>query len=232
MPAVLVALTGADYWTLKDGTRHPTGFWAEELVAPMQVFRDAGLEVTIATPQGRRPVVDQNSLNPELAGGEEQVAALRKELDGMADLLQSPARLEDVTPDDYDAVFVPGGHGPMEDLVVSPELGRLLVALVDAGKVVASVCHGPAGLLSATRADGTWAFAGREVTGFTNEEERQGGLADQAPWLLEDRLREAGGNVRTGPAWHPFTVVDGRLVTGQNPASSTETAQKAVALLQ
>jgi len=232
MPALLIALTSADYWTLKDGTRHPTGYWAEELIAPVRIFRDAGIDVTIATPQGRRPVVDQRSLDPDVVGGAEKAAELRKAVDALADQLDSPVRLEDASPDDYDAVFVPGGHGPMEDLAISPELGRLLVALADAGKVVAAVCHGPAGLLAATRPDGTWAFAGSTVTGFTNDEERQGGLADQAPWLLEDRLREAGGDFRSGPSWQPFSVADGNVVTGQNPASSAETAQKVVERLK
>jgi putative intracellular protease/amidase len=232
MSHVLLVLTGSDHWTLNDGTRHPTGFWAEELLAPLEVFRAAGVDVTIATPGGVRPTVDEGSLRPEMAGGEESAAALRRQLDDLADRLAAPARLEDVTPADYDAVVVPGGHGPMEDLAVSPELGVLLVTMVDAGQVVGSLCHGPAGLLPAVRPDGTWAFAGREVTGFTNEEEAQAGLADKAPWLLEDRMRAAGGVFRSGPAWASHVVVDGNLVTGQNPASSTESAQRIVELLR
>jgi putative intracellular protease/amidase len=231
MPRLLVVLTGADAWTLNDGTRHPTGFWAEELLAPMGVFRDAGVDVTIVTPGGVRATVDEGSLTPEMAGGEEQAAQLRRELDDLSDQLASPARLEDVSPADYDGVFIPGGHGPMEDLAVSEDLGRLLVTMVDDDRVVASVCHGPAALLPAIRSDGTWAFAGRNLSAFTNEEEGQAGLADKAPWLLEDRIREAGGALSGGPAWQPFSVVDGNVVTGQNPASSTEVAQRAVEML-
>lgn len=228
MPNLLLVLTGADEWTLDDGTTHPTGFWAEELIAPMRVFGDAGVDVTIATPGGVRPTVDEASLSAEQAGGEEGVAAVRAELDGLADRLASPVRLEDVSPADYDGVFIPGGHGPMEDLVASDELGSLLVTMLDDDKVVGAVCHGPAALLSAARADGSWAFAGRRLAGFTDEEETQAGLADKAPWLLESRMRAAGGQVETGPAWQPFSVVDDNVVTGQNPASSTEVAEKTV----
>ena len=227
MPDLLLVLTGADHWTLDDGTPHPTGYWAEELVAPMTVFRDAGVDVTIATPGGVTPTVDAASLSPDLVG-EDEAARLRSELDALAELLAAPMVLEQVAPDAYDGVFIPGGHGPMEDLAASPELGHLLVAMLDDGGIIGSVCHGPAALLSATRDDGSWAFAGRELSAFTNEEETQGGLADRASWLLEDRIRDAGGTLRTGPAWQPFSVVDGDLVTGQNPASSTEVAEKVV----
>jgi len=177
MPSLLLVLSAADHWTLADGRRHPTGFWAEELIEPMRVFRDAGVDVTIATPGGVSPTVDEASLSDAAAGGEERAAGFRRELDALADQLASPATLAGLSPDDYDGVFVPGGHGPMEDLASSPELGRLLQTMVDDGKVVGAVCHGPAAMLSATRPDGTWAFAGRRMTGFTNDEEAQGGLA-------------------------------------------------------
>jgi putative intracellular protease/amidase/uncharacterized protein (DUF2267 family) len=232
MPSLLIVLTGADHWTLNDGSSHPTGFWAEELLAPLTVFDEAGVDVTIATPGGVRPTVDEGSLDPAMVGGEEQAAQLRRALDAAAGRLAAPVALEDVSASDYDGVFIPGGHGPMEDLAVSPDMGRLLLALLDDDKVVASVCHGPAALLAATRPDGTWAFADRNLAGFTNEEERAAGLADQAPWLLEDRMREAGGAMSGGPAWEPFSVVDGNVVTGQNPASSTEVAQRAVERLE
>jgi putative intracellular protease/amidase len=228
MPRLLIVLTGADQWTLNDGESHPTGFWAEELLAPMRVFRDAGVDVTIATPGGVRPTVDEASLSAAGAGSEERGAELRGELDELADQLSSPTRLEDASPDEYSGVFVPGGHGPMQDLADSADLGRLLVQMLDDDKVVSAVCHGPAGLLSATRPDGTWAFAGRNLAGFTNDEETQAGLADRAQWLLEDRMRDAGGNLDSGPAWEPFSVVDDNIVTGQNPASSTEVAQRTV----
>ena len=163
MPSLLLVLTGVDHWTLDDGTRQPTGFWAEELTEPMRVFRDAEVDVTIATPGGVRPTVDEASLSAEGAGGEERAAALRGELDALADQLASPAAVEALSADDYDGVFVPGGHGPMEDLASSDELGRLVLTMLDDDKVVAAVCHGPAALLSAMRPDGTWAFAGRKL---------------------------------------------------------------------
>ena len=228
MSSLLIVLTGADHWTLDDGARHPTGFWAEELITPMRVFRDAGVDVTIASPRGMRPAVDEASLTAAAAGGDEQAAALRSELDALAEQLDAPVALEEVSPDDYDGVFVPGGHGPMEDLSASPELGRLLMSMLDDDKVVSAVCHGPAALLSATRPDGSWAFAGRRMAGFTNDEETQAGLAGRAPWLLEDRMRESGGELEQGPSWQPFAVVDRNVVTGQNPASSSEVAQKTV----
>ncbi len=231
MSKILFALTGSDHWTLTDGTEHPTGFWAEELLAPLQVFSDAGIEVELASPEGRTPVVDEGSL---AAGtiGEEESAKQRAALDALADRLGSTLVLADVEVESYDAVFVPGGHGPMEDLAVDADLGRILVAMLDGGKVVSSVCHGPAGLLPATRADGSWLFAGRSLTAFTDAEEEQAGLAEKAPWLLESRLRAGGATFSSGEPWAPFVVVDDRLVTGQNPASSTEAAEKVVRLLQ
>ncbi len=231
MPKILVALTGADHWTLNDGTKHPTGFWAEELLSPLQVFSEAGIDVDLASPEGKTPVVDEGSLAADTIG-EEESAKQRKALDDLTGRLESTLVLADVDLDSYDAVFVPGGHGPMEDLAVSQDLGRILVTMLDGGKVVSSVCHGPAGLLPATREDGSWLFAERELTAFTDAEEEQAGLADKAPWLLETRLREAGATFSSGEPWAPFVVVDDKLVTGQNPASSTEAAQKVVGLLK
>ena len=227
MPKILCVLTGADHWTLNDGTQHPTGFWAEELLAPLEVFSEAGIDVDLASPEGRTPVVDEGSLDPGTIG-EDESAKQRKALDALSDRLASTLVLADVDPGSYDAVFIPGGHGPMEDLAVSEDLGRILVTMLDGGKVVSSVCHGPASLLPATRDDGSWLFAGRQLTAFTDAEEQQAGLADKAPWLLESRLRESGASFSSGEAWKPFVVVDGNLVTGQNPASSADAARKVV----
>ncbi len=230
MPKILTVLTASDHWTLNDGSKHPTGFWAEELLSPLEVFSEAGIDVDLASPGGVTPVVDEGSLDPGTIG-EEESAKQRKALEDLADRLSSTLVLADVDLDSYDAVFVPGGHGPMEDLAVSEDLGRILVTMLDGGKVVSSVCHGPAGLLPARRDDGSWLFAGRKLTAFSDAEEEQAGLADKAPWLLETRLREAGASFSSGEAWAPFVVVDDRLVTGQNPASSTEAAHKVVGLL-
>lgn len=233
MSSILIVLTGARHWTLKDGTEHPTGYWAEEFIESHRVFTTAGAKLTLATPGGVRPVVDEMSLAPAMNGGDEaKVAGYRAYLDEVDPFLASPRRLEDINPADYDAVFVPGGHGPMQDLAVNDDLGAILVTLLDSpGRVVAAVCHGPAGFLPAHRDDGSWAFAGRHLTAFTNEEETQAGFADKAPWLLENRLREAGAKFDAGAPWASHVTVDGNLVTGQNPASTADTAHRVLDLL-
>lgn len=225
MSKILFVLTGVDYWTLADGTRHPTGFWAEEAVAPYRRFTAEGHEVVVATPGGVVPTVDQGSLAPEFNGGQEGADEVARALDAMTEL-KNPVRLEDVDLDDYAAVFYPGGHGPMEDLSADTTSGRLLVDVLDSGKPLGVVCHGPAALLAATREDGANAFAGYRIAAFTDAEETQAGLADRAKWLLESRLVEAGVNVRAGEPWAPHVVVDRNLVTGQNPASSAPLAAK------
>jgi putative intracellular protease/amidase len=223
MSKILFVMTGVDYWTLADGTRHPTGFWAEEAVAPYETFTAAGHEIVVATPGGAVPTVDQGSLAPEVNGGQENADRISATLASITEM-RSPIRLEDVRLDDYAAVFYPGGHGPMEDLAVNADSGRLLTLALESGKPLGVVCHAPAALLAATKADGTNAFAGRTVAAFTNTEETQGGLADKAKWLLQDRLVEAGVNVEVGAPWAPHVVIDGNLVTGQNPASSAPLA--------
>lgn len=225
MSKILFVVTGADRLTLADGTTHPTGFWAEEAVAPYEAFRAAGHEIVVATPGGVVPPVDQGSLTPEMNGGRENADRIAKALRSFTEL-QRPVRLEDVRLDEYAAVFYPGGHGPMEDLAVDPDSGRLLTEALESGKPLAVVCHGPAALLAAVRADGANAFAGYEVAAFTNAEEAQGGLADKVKWLLQDRLTEAGVRVRAGEPWAPHVVTDRNLVTGQNPASSAPLAEE------
>jgi putative intracellular protease/amidase len=234
MAQILLVLSGSDHWTLADGTRHPTGYWAEEFVVPHRTFRAQGVEVQIATPGGVRPTVDQASLTPEMNDGDEQKAAdLRRYIASVEAELARPLPLEDAAGrvGDYDAVYIPGGHGPMEDLPDCAPLGRIITELHDTGRIVAAMCHGPAGLLSANREDGTWLFAGRRLTAFTNEEERQAGLADRAPWLLESRLRERGARFEAGPPWAPYVVVDDNLITGQNPASSQPATDRTLAEL-
>ncbi|OLZ62156.1 type 1 glutamine amidotransferase domain-containing protein [Streptomyces sp. IMTB 2501] len=219
MSKIVFVMTGADHWTLADGTQHPTGFWAEEAVAPYQAFKAAGHEIVIATPGGVVPPLDQASLAPQFNGGEE---GARKMADALASIseIQHPVKLEDVDLDDYAAVFYPGGHGPMEDLAVDATSGRLLTSALKSGKPLGVVCHAPAALLAATEADGSNAFAGYRLTGFSNVEETQNGLAAGAKWLLQDRLVEIGADYRAGEPWAPNVVVDRNLVTGQNPASA------------
>ncbi|MDG9685698.1 type 1 glutamine amidotransferase domain-containing protein [Streptomyces sp. DH18] len=223
MSKILFVMTGVDHWTLADGTKHPTGFWAEEAVAPYEAFKAAGHEIVVATPGGVVPTVDRGSLAPEVNGGQEGADRVAAALESITEI-KNPLGLEDVNLDDYDAVFYPGGHGPMEDLAVNATSGKLLIDTLDSGKPLAVVCHASAALLAATRADGANAFAGHRVAAFTKAEETQAGLADKAKWLLETRLVEAGVDVRVGEPWAPNVVVDRNLVTGQNPSSSAPLA--------
>lgn len=229
MSKILFVVTGASHWTLSDGTKHPTGFWAEELVAPYNVFTKAGHEVVVATPSGVVPTVDRGSLAADANGGQENADALKRQLQEMVEL-KSPLVLEDLDLDDYAAVFYPGGHGPMEDLAVDPRSADLLAATLASGKPLGIVCHAPAALL-ATEADGGSPFSGYRLTGFTNAEEKQAGLADKAPWLLQDRLVALGADFQEAEPWSVNVVVDRTLYTGQNPASSEPLAKEMVQAL-
>ncbi|WNI20947.1 type 1 glutamine amidotransferase domain-containing protein [Streptomyces sp. ITFR-16] len=225
MAKILFVLTGSDHWTLADGTAHPTGFWAEEAVAPYQAFKAAGHEIVVATPGGVVPTVDRGSLAPEFNDGQENADRVAAAVEGMAEL-RHPLKVEDVDLADYAAVFYPGGHGPMEDLAVNADSGRLLVRALESGSPLGIVCHAPAAVLAATKDDGTNAFAGYRLTGFTNDEETQAGFADKAKWLLQDRLVEIGADFQEGEPWAPHVVVDRNLVTGQNPASAAPLADE------
>jgi putative intracellular protease/amidase len=219
MAKILFVMTGADQWTLADGSTHPTGFWAEEAVVPYEAFKAAGHEVTVATPGGVVPPVDEGSLGADANGGPEQAAHVRQVVETAAEF-RAPIALTDVRLDAYDAVYVPGGHGPMEDLAVNADSGRILTRALEGGLPVGVVCHGPAAVLAAVKEDGSNAFAGYRVTAFTNTEEQLAGHAEKAKWLLQDRLTEAGLKVDAGEPWAPHVEVDRNLVTGQNPASS------------
>lgn len=217
---ILMIVTAADSLELADGTSHPTGFWAEELVVAHRGLTDAGHTVTIATPGGRPAPVDPASLDPETVGGAARAAEFGDYLERIAGELSSPVAIADARAEEVDALVLPGGHGPMSDLARDADLGRLLVAADAAGRTIAPFCHGPAGLLSAIDGAGGFAFAGRRLTAFTDEEERTGGLGANAPWLVAARLRDLGAIVEDGPAWSSHVVEDGTLVTGQNPQSS------------
>ncbi|MET9215301.1 MULTISPECIES: type 1 glutamine amidotransferase domain-containing protein [unclassified Nocardia] len=225
MAHILFVLTGADHWTLADGTKHPTGFWAEEFVAPYAAFTGAGHTVTVATPGGVLPPVDQGSLAAEANGGAERAAEIAEVLAG-AEVLRQPIPLAEVRLADYDAVFYPGGHGPMEDLAVDPVSGALLVDALASGKPLGVVCHAPAALLATADADGKSPFAGYRVAAFSNAEETQAGFAEKAKWLLADRLVALGVDYREGEPWAPHIEVDRTLYTGQNPASSAPLAAR------
>jgi putative intracellular protease/amidase len=229
MHSILMILTGATTWTQKDGTQRPTGFWAEEFITPHEIFMRSGARIALATPAGRPSIVDALSLSPQANHGDtDKVAELSAHLERFADALHAPLRMEDVNAADFDAVFVPGGHGPMQDLAVDADVGRVLrAALHNERQIVAAVCHGQASFLSAGDAQG-WAFEGRRMTAFTNGEETQVGLAANAPWLLEDRLRAAGAFFEAGAPWSSHVVIDRNLVTGQNPASAGAAAEAVV----
>jgi putative intracellular protease/amidase len=221
---ILFVVTGASYWTLKDGTRHPTGYWAEEFAAPYSHLTGAGHQIVVATPGGVVPYVDVMSLRPSMAGSE-QIALEQEDILRSAEELRRPIELSDARLDDYDAVYYPGGHGPMEDLWDDADSGRLLTAALASGKPLGVVCHAPAAML-ATRRKGVSPFAGYRVTGFTNDEEEAVGLRAQAKWLLEDELVKLGVSYSRGEIWKPYTVVDRNLYTGQNPASSAPLARE------
>ena len=228
MANVLMILSAADRWTLKDGSQHPTGFWAEEFVAPYEVFTDAGWSVTVATPGGRTPSVDQASLD-EGAGDPETLQHVRASLDRLAQVLEAPTDLASVDHNDFDVVFYPGGHGPLEDLAVDKTSGAILRDRVNEGKHVALLCHAPAAVLAASDDASSSPFAGYKMTGFSNDEEEQVGLAANAPWLLEDRLVELGADYsKAAEPWGSHVVVDRNVYTGQNPQSSEELAKRIV----
>lgn len=231
MANILMVVSAADSLTMKDGSKHPTGYWAEELVASHRELRDAGHTVHIATPGGVKPTVDQVSLDPGAAGSEEKANVFREYIAKIDAELSAPLALADLSASDYDAVVIPGGHGPMADLAHDGQLGRILVEANRADKVIAPFCHGPAGLLSAVDASGSFAFAGRKVTAFSNEEEMSGGTGENTPWLVETALRDKGAVVETGASWSSYVVRDGNLISGQNPQSSEDVAKEVISAL-
>ncbi|NHU49208.1 type 1 glutamine amidotransferase domain-containing protein [Rhodococcus sp. A14] len=230
MTTVLMVVTGADSLTLNEGSSHPTGFWAEEVAESHRILVDAGFEVVIATPGGVAPTADPISLNQRGGVANADAERFRDYLQTLGEELLSPIAVSAAKAEDFDAIYVPGGHGPMTDLAVDADLGSLLVDADDRGRVVAALCHGLAALLSTTSETGTFHFAGRTLTAFTNEEEAQGGVAN-TPYLVESRLRELGALIETADPWSSHVIVDRNLVTGQNPQSSVATAQAVVAAL-
>ncbi|MCL6670936.1 MULTISPECIES: type 1 glutamine amidotransferase domain-containing protein [Streptomyces] len=231
MAKVLFVVSGATYWVLKDGTRYATGYWAEEFAAPYKAITEAGHEVVVATPNGVTPNVDMMSLRPSMAGGEQGALEL-EEIIRSAEVMRRPLQLSDVRLEDYDAVYLPGGHGPMSDLWLDADVGRILTAQLASGKPLAIVCHGPASVLS-TRIHGRSPFTGYRMTCFTDEEEEAVGLASRAPWLLETELKDKiGVEFSRGEIWKPYMVEDRTLITGQNPASAAVLAERLLVLLK
>jgi putative intracellular protease/amidase len=227
---ILFIVSGATYWVMKDGTRYATGYWAEEFANPYKILTDAGHDVVVATPNGVTPNVDMMSLRPEMVGGNAEALELEAIIRS-AESMRRPLKLSDVRLEDYDAVYLPGGHGPMADLALDADCGRLLTAQLLSGRPLFIVCHGPASLLS-TRIHGVSPFKGYRVTGFTNDEEEAVGVAPMAPWLLETDLKEkVGVEYSRGPIWEPYMVEDRNLVTGQNPHSAAVLANRMLEVL-
>lgn len=223
---ILIVLTSHDQ--LGD-TGEKTGFWLEEFAAPYYVLKDAGAVITIASPRGGRPPLDPKSDLPENLTD----ATRRFRSDSVAQAqLADTMRLADVSADDFDAIFYPGGHGPLWDMPDNATSIALIAAFVKANKPVGAVCHAPAALVNVRGSDGAYLVKGKRVTGFTNAEEDAVGLAAVVPFLLEGRLKERGGVYSSGANWSPYVQVDGKLVTGQNPASSGPAAEELLTLLR
>jgi len=205
-------------------TGKKTGFWLEELAAPYYVFKDAGADIVLASPKGGQPPLDPKSNEPDF----QTDATRRFEADSSAkSQLSTTLLLKDVAHDDFDAVFYPGGHGPLWDLAEDADSIALIEGTLAAGKPLAAVCHAPGIFRHTKAANGKPLVSGKSVTGFTNTEEEAVGLTDVVPFLVEDMLKQNGGQYSKIGDWQSYVVEDGLLITGQNPASS-EAAAKAL----
>jgi putative intracellular protease/amidase len=215
---VLIVLTSHDQL---GNTGRKTGFWLEELAAPYYTFKDAGVEVVLASPKGGQPPLDPKSNEPSF----QTELTHRFEADAAANAqLANTVRLDSVSQADFDAVFYPGGHGPLWDLAEDKHSIALIESFIEAGKPAALVCHAPGVLRHVKAANGKPLVEGKQVTGFTNSEEEAVELTHVVPFLVEDELKAKGGIYSKGPDWGSYVVSDGLLITGQNPASSSEAA--------
>ena len=223
---ILMVLTSHDQ--LGD-TGHKTGFWLEEFASPYYVFKDANADVTLASPDGGQPPLDPKSDEADFQT--DATRRFKQDADAQA-ALANTRRLADVSPENFDAVFYPGGHGPLWDLAEDNNSIALIESMYASGKPVAAVCHAPAVLKNAKASDGSPLVNGKSVTGFSNSEEDAVQLTGVVPFLLEDELKGKGGNYSKGDDWHPYTVTDGNLITGQNPASSEQAAKAVLEMLK
>lgn len=222
---ILMVLTSHDKLG-KSGEK--TGFWLEEFAAPYYVFKDAGAEITLASPLGGQPPLDPKSDTEDF----QTQATHRFKADPAAqEVLANTLKLTDISANDFDAVFYPGGHGPLWDLAEDAASISLIQTLLAAGKPVAAVCHAPGVLRHPKTPEGTPVVQGKTVTGFTNSEEAAVGLTKIVPFLVEDMLKENGGKYTKLADWQPHVVIDGLLITGQNPASSESAAEALLAKL-
>ena len=210
-------------------TGKKTGFWVEEFAAPYYELADAGAEITLASPKGGQPPIDPKS---EETGAQTQFTHRFDQDEPLKQKLARTLKLRDVKAADYDAVFYPGGHGPLWDLVKDTDSLALIEDFQQQGKPMALVCHAPCALLKAKLPNGDFLLKDRQVTGFSDIEEEAVKLAKTVPFLLEDELKKAGAHYSKGPDWGVFVKTDGLLITGQNPASSAEAAKKLLKLLQ
>jgi putative intracellular protease/amidase len=215
---ILMVLTSHDQL---GNTGRKTGFWLEEFAAPYYAFLEAGAEITVASPKGGQPPLDPKSDEPSFQT--EQTRRFHADPNAQA-VLASTVKLASVSHENYDAVFYPGGHGPLWDLAEDKHSIALIEGTYLAGKPVALVCHAPGVLRHVKAADGTPLVRGKQVTGFKNSEEDGVGLTDVVPFLVEDILKQNGGVYSSGDDWQSYAVQDGLLITGQNPGSSVETA--------
>ena len=223
---ILMVLTSHD---VLGETGRKTGVWLEEFAAPYYVFLDAGATITLASPNGGQPPCDPQSEAPEA----QTAATLRLKADSAAmAVLASTVLLADVDATSFDAVFYPGGHGPLWDLAEDAASQALIVAMLKAHKPVAAVCHAPGVLRHVWGSDGQPYVHGKSVTAFSDSEEAAVGLTDVVPFLVEDMLKAGGGHYSKAADWQPHVVVDGMLITGQNPASSAPAARALLAMLR
>jgi putative intracellular protease/amidase len=223
---ILIVLTSHDQ--LGD-TGKKTGFWLEEFAAPYYVLKDSGATITLATPKGGQPPLDPKSDLPE---NQTELTKRFRQDPSAQDELANTRKLAEVSADDFDAIFYPGGHGPMWDMPDNATSIALIEAFVKANKPVGAVCHAPVALVNVRSRDGDYLVKGKRVTGFTNAEEEAVGLTSVVPFLLEDRLKERGAIYIKASNWVPYVQVDGKLVTGQNPASSASAAAELLKLLR
>src|SRR5882762_10353069 len=221
---ILMVLTSHDQL---GNTGRKTGFWLEEFAAPYFVFRDAGVDLTLASPKGGQPPIDPKSDAPD---GQTPAMTRFKQDAAAQKTLSQTRKLSDMKSEDFDTIFYVGGHGPMWDLVDNTDSIALIESFYNAGKPVAAVCHSP-GVLHRVTYQGAPIVKGKRVTGFTNGEEEAVHLTHVVPFLVEDELKRLGGLYEKAADWQSFAIVDGRLITGQNPASSTAAAQALLKLL-
>ncbi len=223
---ILMVLTSHDKL---GSTGKKTGFWLEEFAAPFYVFQDAGATITLASPLGGQPPIDPSSDNEATA----TEATRRFKTDPAAQaVLAHTQLLREMQVADFDAVFYPGGHGPLWDLAENPHSIAFIEAMLAADKPVVAVCHAPGVLRHVMAPDGEFAVKGRAVTGFTNTEEQAAGLTDVVPFLVEDMLQAGGGEYSKAADWQPHVVTAGKLITGQNPASSGPAAMALLDMLE